>query len=104
MSARGITVSTVGLVPAIDRLAAEGCRSPSRCRCTPRTTSCATSWSRSTPAGRSAEALDAARRYFDATGRRVSIEYALIRDINDQAWRADLLGTSSTAAAAAGCT
>ena len=40
-----------------------------------------------------AEVLDAARRYFDATGRRVSIEYALIRDINDQAWRADLLGT-----------
>ena len=25
-------------------------------------------------------------------GRRVSIEYALIRDINDHAWRADLLG------------
>ena len=36
--------------------------------------------------------LDAAKRYFDATGRRVSIEYALIRDVNDQAWRADLLG------------
>jgi 23S rRNA (adenine2503-C2)-methyltransferase len=26
------------------------------------------------------------------TGRRVSIEYALIRDVNDQPWRADLLG------------
>jgi 23S rRNA (adenine2503-C2)-methyltransferase len=38
------------------------------------------------------EALDAAYRYYEATGRRVSIEYALIRDINDQAWRADLLG------------
>ncbi len=38
------------------------------------------------------EALDAAHRYFEATGRRVSIEYALIRDINDQGWRADLLG------------
>jgi 23S rRNA (adenine2503-C2)-methyltransferase len=38
------------------------------------------------------EALDAARRYFDATGRRVSIEYALIRDVNDHGWRADLLG------------
>ena len=38
------------------------------------------------------EALDAAHRYYEATGRRVSIEYALIRDINDQAWRADLLG------------
>ena len=37
------------------------------------------------------EALDAAHRYFEATGRRVSIEYALIKDINDQGWRADLL-------------
>ena len=38
------------------------------------------------------EALDAARYYADVTGRRVSIEYALIRDVNDQPWRADLLG------------
>jgi 23S rRNA (adenine2503-C2)-methyltransferase len=37
------------------------------------------------------EALDAARAYFDATGRRVSIEYALIKDMNDHGWRADLL-------------
>jgi 23S rRNA (adenine2503-C2)-methyltransferase len=40
-----------------------------------------------------AAALDAARGYFETTGRRVSIEYALIRDMNDQAWRADLLAT-----------
>jgi 23S rRNA (adenine2503-C2)-methyltransferase len=39
-----------------------------------------------------AEVLDAAWEYADVTGRRVSIEYALIRDVNDQAWRADLLG------------
>ena len=38
------------------------------------------------------EVLDAARYYADVTGRRVSIEYALIRDVNDQPWRADLLG------------
>ena len=44
-----------------------------------------------------AAALDAARRYFDTTGRRVSIEYALIRDVNDQAWRAGLLGELLTA-------
>ncbi len=37
------------------------------------------------------EVLRAARYYADRTGRRVSIEYALIRDINDQPWRADLL-------------
>ena len=38
------------------------------------------------------EVLDAARYYGQTTGRRVSIEYALIRDVNDQPWRADLLG------------
>jgi len=36
--------------------------------------------------------LAAADKYERKTGRRYSIEYALIRDINDQAWRADLLG------------
>jgi 23S rRNA (adenine2503-C2)-methyltransferase len=38
------------------------------------------------------EVLAAADKYAEKTGRRYSIEYALIRDINDQAWRADLLG------------
>lgn len=91
MSARGLTMSTVGLVPAIDRLAAEGIpvtlalslHAPDdtlRDELVPINTR----W-------KVDEALDAARRYFDATGRRVSIEYALIRDINDHAWRADLL-------------
>lgn len=92
MSARGITMSTVGLVPGIDRLAAEGIpvtlalslHAPDdalRDDLVPINTR----W-------KVGEALDAARRYVEATGRRVSIEYALIRDINDQAWRADLLG------------
>src|SRR4030095_15734413 len=40
-----------------------------------------------------AEVLAAARRYAQATGRRVSIEYALIRDVNDQPERAELLAT-----------
>ncbi len=35
--------------------------------------------------------LDAAWDYASATKRRVSIEYILIKQINDQAWRADLL-------------
>jgi 23S rRNA (adenine2503-C2)-methyltransferase len=89
---RGVTVSTVGLVPAIDKLAAEGLQvtlalslhAPDdelRDELVPINTR----W-------KVAEAIDAARRYFEATGRRVSIEYALIRDINDQAWRADMLG------------
>jgi len=92
MSARGITMSTVGLVPGIDKLAAEGIpvtlalslHAPDdelRDELVPINTR----W----PVD---EAIDAAYRYFAATGRRVSIEYALIRDINDQSWRADLLG------------
>jgi 23S rRNA (adenine2503-C2)-methyltransferase len=91
ISARNVTVSTVGLVPAIDRLAAEGLpvtlalslHAPDdelRSQIVPVNTR----WSVD-------EALDAAHRYFRATGRRVSIEYALIRDVNDHAWRADLL-------------
>jgi 23S rRNA (adenine2503-C2)-methyltransferase len=92
ISARGVTVSTVGLVPAIDKLAAEGI---------PVTLAV----SLHTPDDelrdtlvpvnnrwKVDEVLDAARRYATITGRRVSIEYALIRDVNDQPWRADLLG------------
>ncbi len=48
------------------------------------------------------EAVDAAAHYFQVTGRRVSIEYAMIRDINDQGWRADLLGDVLLAAATGG--
>ena len=92
LSARGITMSTVGLVPGIDRLAQEGIpvtlavslHAPDdalRDELVPINTR----W-------KVDEAIDAAYRYYEATGRRVSIEYALIRDINDHAWRADLLG------------
>ncbi len=91
MSARGITVSTVGLVPAITKLAAEeipvtfalSLHAPDdelRDELIPVNSR----W-------KVDEALDAARAYFDSTGRRVSIEYALIKDMNDHAWRADLL-------------
>ncbi|MFV0253835.1 MAG: 23S rRNA (adenine(2503)-C(2))-methyltransferase RlmN [Beutenbergiaceae bacterium] len=91
LSARNVTVSTVGLVPAIAKLTAEripvtlalSLHAPDeqlRSELVP----ISTRWN-------VAEALDAARGYFDATGRRVSIEYALIKDMNDHAWRADLL-------------
>jgi 23S rRNA (adenine2503-C2)-methyltransferase len=90
---RHVTVSTVGLVPAIDRLIAEDLQvtlavslhAPDdelRDTLVPVNTR----W-------KVAEVLDAAWRYVDATGRRVSIEYALIRDINDQPERARLLAT-----------
>jgi 23S rRNA (adenine2503-C2)-methyltransferase len=37
------------------------------------------------------EVLAAAFGYTRTTGRRLSIEYALIKDVNDQPWRADML-------------
>ncbi len=91
MSARNITVSTVGLVPAIQKLAEEdlpitfalSLHAPDdelRDELVPVNTR----W-------KVDEALDAAKAYFDVTGRRVSIEYALIKDMNDHNWRAELL-------------
>ncbi len=92
ISARSVTVSTVGLAPSIRRLADEGLAVTLAVSLhTPddelRDTLVPVNnrWS-------VAEVLEAARYYADTTGRRVSIEYALIRDVNDQPWRADLLG------------
>lgn len=92
ISQRSVTVSTVGLVPAIRKLTEEGLQvrlavslhTPDdelRDTLVPVNTR----W-------KVAEVLEAARGYANKTGRRVSIEYALIRDVNDQPWRADLLG------------
>lgn len=92
ISARSVTVSTVGLAPAIRKLADErlgvtlalSLHAPDdelRDTLVPVNNR----W-------KITEALDAARYYADVTGRRVSVEYALIRDVNDQPWRADLLG------------
>ncbi len=92
MSARGITVSTVGLVPRMEQLASEGIpvtlalslHAPDdelRNELVPVNTR----WS-------VREAVEAAWNYASTTKRRVSIEYAMMRDINDQGWRADLLG------------
>jgi len=91
MSARGITVSTVGLVPRMLQLADEGIpvtlalslHAPDddlRDELVPVNTR----W-------KVGEAVDAARNYFDRTGRRVSIEYAMMRGINDRAAQADRL-------------
>lgn len=92
ISARSVTVSTVGLAPAIRKLADEHL-------------GVTLAVSLHTPDDelrdtlvpvnlrwKVHEVLEAARYYGDVTGRRVSIEYALIRDVNDQPWRADLLG------------
>ena len=92
MSARGITVSTVGLVPRIRQLTEEGIpvtlalslHAPDdelRNELVPINTRFSV-----------AETVEAAWDYARVTKRRVSIEYAMMRGINDQAWRADLLG------------
>ena len=91
MSARGVTVSTVGLVPRINQLADEGIpvtlalslHAPDdelRNELVPINTRFSV-----------AETVEAAWEYARTTKRRVSIEYAMMRGINDQAWRADLL-------------
>jgi len=92
ISARSVTVSTVGLVNGIEKLTEEGI-------------SVTLAVSLHTPDDELRdtlvpinnrfnirEVLAAADFYEKKTGRRYSIEYALIRDINDQSWRADLLG------------
>jgi 23S rRNA (adenine2503-C2)-methyltransferase len=97
MSARGVTVSTVGLVPRIKQLADEGIpvtlalslHAPDdelRNELVPINTRFSV-----------AETVDAAWDYARRTKRRVSIEYAMMRGINDQAWRADLLADVLTA-------
>ena len=91
ISRRAVTISTVGLVPAIGRLASEGL--PVRLAVSLHAPDDALR-DELVPVNQRwkvAEVLDAAWAYADATGRRVSIEYALIRDVNDQAWRAEAL-------------
>jgi 23S rRNA (adenine2503-C2)-methyltransferase len=91
ISQRSVTVSTVGLVPGIHKLAAE--RLQVRLAVSLHTPD---DELRNTlvPVNNRwpiDEVLTAAHEYAKVTGRRVSIEYALIRDVNDQPWRADLL-------------
>jgi 23S rRNA (adenine2503-C2)-methyltransferase len=91
LGARRITVSTSGLVPFIDRLAEE-----------PYQVKLAISLHAPNDALRSqlvpinrrypiAELLAACRRYVAKTGRRISFEYVLIRDVNDQDHHAEAL-------------
>ena len=91
ISARSITVSTVGLVPGITALAEENLP-----------VTLAISLHAPDDELRNTlvpvnqrfpvdEVLDGAYAYFSRTGRRVSVEYILINEVNDQLWRADLL-------------
>ena len=92
IGARSVTLSTVGLVTGIEKLITE--KIPVTLAVSLHTPDdelrdtlvpINTRW-------KVREVLAAADEYARTTGRRYSIEYALIRDVNDQAWRADLLG------------
>ena len=83
MSARSVTVSTVGVVPGIDRLAEEpwpvylaislhGADDETRSRLVPLNDRYPLE-----------SVIEAARRFFDAKGRRLSIEWTLIDGAND---------------------
>ena len=91
MSARGITISTVGLVPAIQKLAEEDLQVTFALSLHAPDDELRDELIPINSKWKVDEALDAAREYFEKTGRRVSIEYALIKDMNDHGWRADLL-------------
>jgi 23S rRNA (adenine2503-C2)-methyltransferase len=91
MSARGITISTVGLVPAIQKLADEDLQVTFALSLHAPDDELRDELIPINSKWKVDEALDAAREYFEKTGRRVSIEYALIKDMNDHGWRADLL-------------
>lgn len=92
ISARSLTVSTVGLAPAIRRLADERLNVTLALSLHAPDDELRDTLVPVNSRWKVGEAVDAARYYADVTGRRVSIEYALIRDVNDQPWRADLLG------------
>lgn len=91
MSARNITVSTVGLVPRMRELATEGLPVTLALSLHAPDDELRDTLVPINNRWNVAEVLDAAWNYADVTGRRVSIEYALIKDMNDQPWRADLL-------------
>jgi 23S rRNA (adenine2503-C2)-methyltransferase len=92
LSQRHITVSTVGLVPAMLRLAAEDLSVTLALSLHAPDDDLRDELVPVNQRWKVAEVLEAAWIYAARTGRRVSIEYAMIKDVNDQPWRADLLG------------
>ncbi|NUR71609.1 MAG: 23S rRNA (adenine(2503)-C(2))-methyltransferase RlmN [Hamadaea sp.] len=92
LSQRHITVSTVGLVPAMRKLADEDLSVTLALSLHAPDDELRDELVPVNQRWKVAEVLDAAWAYAAKTGRRVSIEYAMIRDVNDHPWRADLLG------------
>jgi 23S rRNA (adenine2503-C2)-methyltransferase len=91
ISQRAVTISTVGLVPAIGRLAGAGLSARLAVSLHAPDDELRDELVPVNKRWKVADVLDAAWTYADAARRRVSVEYALIRDVNDQGWRADAL-------------
>lgn len=88
---RHISLSTCGLVDRIDRLAQEDLQLTLSVSLHAPDDAVR---SRIMPVNRKynvQELFDACRRYFEKTGRRISFEYAMIRDVNDTPEMAQLL-------------
>ncbi|MCK9897762.1 23S rRNA (adenine(2503)-C(2))-methyltransferase RlmN [Frankia sp. AgB32] len=91
LSARGLTVSTVGLVPAMRRLATEGLPVTLALSLHAPDDELRDTLVPINNRWPVAEALAAAWEYAELTGRRISIEYALIDGVNDDPDRAEAL-------------
>jgi 23S rRNA (adenine2503-C2)-methyltransferase len=92
LSQRHITISTVGLVPAMRKLADEDLSVTLALSLHAPDDELRDELVPVNQRWKVSEVLDAAWAYAARTGRRVSIEYAMIKDVNDQPWRAELLG------------
>jgi 23S rRNA (adenine2503-C2)-methyltransferase len=92
LSRRHVTISTVGLVPAMRRFAEEDLPVTLALSLHAPDDDLRDELVPVNQRWKITEVLDAAWAYAARTGRRVSIEYAMIRDVNDQPWRAERLG------------
>jgi 23S rRNA (adenine2503-C2)-methyltransferase len=92
LSRRSITVSTVGIVPAIDQLTDTGLGVTLAVSLHAPDDELRDTLVPVNNRWKVADVLAAADRYARRTGRRYSIEYAMIREVNDQPERAELLG------------
>ncbi|WP_369253865.1 23S rRNA (adenine(2503)-C(2))-methyltransferase RlmN [Geodermatophilus amargosae] len=92
LSQRSVTVSTVGLVPAIRRLTEEDLHVTLAVSLHAPDDELRDTLVPINTRHKVAEVVDAADAYAARSGRRYSVEYALIRDVNDQPERADRLG------------
>lgn len=87
IGARKITVSTAGIVPAIDRLAGEGLQVKLAISLNAATDDLRTWLMPINKRHRLSTLIDSAKRFVETTGKRITFEYVLIDGVNDS--RAD---------------